>query len=241
MRYALRRTLGGDWLAESPTRPPFGPASLPDAWAFLEWRAIEDVLADPGPDTVFVHAGAARIGERLVLLVGGSGSGKSTLTALFLARGYPALGDDVLRFALSLREFAAIGRSLKLDDNTLPMLGLHVVDSIVSSPGTFRASGSLYVSPEALCERWESPPGRPWGLVILDEAARAGPARLEPRSAAESAVRVVQSLLGAPGGPEARTLAGVALLESLQHAVAFQAHGADPVGLANLIVEAARP
>ena len=240
MRYALRRTPAGDWTAESPTRPPFGPADLPDAWAFLEWRVIEDVLADPGPDAVYVHAAAARVGERLVLLVGGSGSGKSTLTALLLAMGYPALGDDVLRFAPSLRVFEAVGRSLKLDDNTLPMLGLQVVDRILSSSGTFLAPGSLYVSPEALCERWESPPGRPWGMVILEDAPHAGPAGLDSRSAAESAVRVVQSLLGVAGGPETRAVTGVALLECLQHAVAFQARGADPAGLANLIIEAAR-
>jgi len=227
-------------MAESPTRPPFGPANLPDAWAFLEWRAIEDVLADPGPDAVYVHAGAARIGERLVLLIGGSGSGKSTLTALLLAMGNQALGDDVLRFAPSLRSFEALGRSLKLDDKALQMLDLQIVDRIWSSSGTFLAPGSLYVSPVALCERWESPSGRPWGMVILEDAPHVGPTGLDQRSAAESAVRVVQSLLGATGEPETRALASVALLESLQHAVAFQARGADPAGLANLIVEAAR-
>jgi hypothetical protein len=240
LRYALRRTSAGEWTAESPTRPPFGPADLPDAWAFLEWRAIEDVLADPGPDAVYVHAGAARVGERLVLLVGGSGSGKSTLTALLLAMGYPALGDDVLRFAPSLRVFEAVGRSLKLDDNTLQLLDLRVVDRIRSSSGTYLASGSLYVSPVALCDEWESQPGRPWGMVILEDTPHAGPAGLDQRSAAESAVRVVQSLLGVAGGPQTRAHAGLAILESLRHAIAFQARGADPAGLANLIVEAAR-
>lgn len=240
MRYALRRTANGDWTAESPTRPVFGPANLPDAWAFLEWRAIEDVLADPGPDAVYVHAGAVRVGERLVLLIGGSGSGKSTLTALLLAKGYTALGDDVVRFAPSLRRFEAVGRSLKLDDNTLSMLDLPIVDRITSSSGTYLAAGSLFVSPVALCERWESPPGRPWGLVILEDAPHAGPAGLDQRSAADSAVRVVRSLLGATGKPAARALAGVALLESLQDTVAFQARGADPAELAKLLIEAAR-
>jgi hypothetical protein len=180
------------------------------------------------------------VGERLVLLVGGSGSGKSTLTALLLAMGYSALGDDVLRFAPSLRVFDAVGRSLKLDDNTLQMIDLRVTKRIRSSPGTFLASGSLYVSPVALCEGWQASPGRPWGMVILEDAPHVGPAALERRSAAEPAVKVVQSLLGPAASPESRTRAGLALLEGLQQAVAFQARGADPVGLANLIVEAAR-
>lgn len=223
-----------------PTRPPFGPSDLPDAWAFLEWRAIEDVLADPGPDALYVHAGAARVGERLVLLVGGSGSGKSTLTALLLAMGHTALGDDVLRFAPSVGAFAAVGRSFKLDDKALTLLDLGLVDKILSSSGTFLASSSLYVSPVAFCEGWMSPPAKPWAMVILEDAPHAGPAGLDRRSAAESAIRVVQSLLGVAGAQESRAVAAMALLDSLQHAVAFQAHGADPAGLANLIVEAAR-
>jgi hypothetical protein len=175
-----------------------------------------------------------------VLLVGESGSGKSTLAALLLAMGHQSLGDDVLRFAPATRTFCSVGRSLKLDDKLLQMLDLHVVDRIRNSPGTFLATGSLYVSPVALCEGWESPPGQPWGLVILEEASHCGPAALVRRSPAESAVRVVQSLLGLAGATVARTIVGVALLESLRDAVAFQARGADPKGLADLIVEAAR-
>ena len=76
--------------------------------------------------------------------------------------------------------------------------------------------------------------------MILEDAPHVGPAGLDRRGAAESAVRVVQSLLGVGGASELKAVAAVALLESLQHVVAFQASGADPAGLADLIVKAAR-
>ncbi|MEK7667612.1 MAG: hypothetical protein AAB409_03090, partial [Gemmatimonadota bacterium] len=168
LRYTLRQVGDDSYLATSPARPPFGPASLGDAWAFVEWRAIEDVLNDPGPDLVFVHAAGVRIGERLVLLVGPSGSGKSTITALLLERGYPALGDDVLRFAPASGIFSSVPRSLKLDDNAFCLLNLQMQVKATLSVGTVLAAGSLYVSPVALCPAWEAVPGRPWGVVVLE-------------------------------------------------------------------------
>jgi hypothetical protein len=242
LRYALNR-LGADaYIATSPSRPPFGPASFGDAWAFVEWRATEDILNDPGLETVFVHAGGVCIGGRLVLLVGASGSGKSTLTALFLERGHPALGDDVLRFAPSEGAFSAVPRSLKLDANAFHLLTLETRTKALSSIGTLLAAGSHYVSPAALCPAWESQPGRPWAVVVLESAPHSGSAALERYSEGEAAVRLVQSMLGAEFGPgaETRIEASLKLLESLGEAAAFHARGARPSALADLIEEVAR-
>jgi len=242
LRYALNRIGDDAYVATSPSRPPFGPASFGDAWAFVEWRAIEDVLNDPGPHAVFVHAGGVRIGGRLVLLVGPSGSGKSTLTALLLARGHPALGDDVLRFAPSEGVFSAVPRSLKLDANAFHLLTLETRTKALSSIGTLLAAGSHYVSPAALCPAWESKPGRPWAVVVLESAPHRGSAALERYSEGEAAVRLVQSMLGAEFGPgaEARMEASLKLLESLGEAAAFRARGTRPSALADLIEEVAR-
>jgi hypothetical protein len=242
LRYALNRLGADTYIATSPSRPPFGPTSFGDAWAFIEWRAIEDILNDPGPETVFVHAGGVRIGGRLVLLVGASGSGKSMLTALFLERGHPALGDDVLRFAPPEGVFSAVPRSLKLDANAFHLLTLETRTKALSSIGTLLAAGSHYVSPAALCPAWESQPGRPWAVVVLESAPHRGSAELERYSEGEAAVRLVQSMLGAEFGPgaEARTEASLKLLESLGEAAAFRARGARPSALADLIEEVVR-
>lgn len=242
LRYALRAAGPGAYVASSPHRPPFGPAPLAECWSFLEWRAIEDVLNDPGPEAVFVHAAGVRIGDRLVLLVGPSGTGKSTLTALLLDGGCAALGDDVLRFAPHLVGYHSVPRSLKLDRNTLALLSLATRQKVRESLGTFLAHSLTYVSPLALNAEWESAPGLPWGVVVLGEGPRRGPARLERYSEGQAAVRLVQSLLGARYGmgPETMATAGLRLLESVANAQAFRAEGAGAAELAELIVEAAR-
>lgn len=226
----------------SPARPPFGPATLGDAWAFLEWRAIEDVLNDPGPDTLFVHAAGVRVAGRLLLLVGPSGSGKSTLTALLMVRGSQMLGDDVLRFSPHSASFESVPRSLKLDAKTLPMIHLRYSNSEFSNQGIVLAAGTTYVSPVALCTEWESGPGRPWAVVVLESAPHKGPAGLERRGEGEAAVRLIQSVLGAAHAAAGGSLEGarLRLLESLGDAVAYQARGGDPAGLADLIEKEAR-
>jgi hypothetical protein len=200
------------------------------------------VLSDPGPDAVFVHAAGVRIGPRLVLLIGGSGSGKSTLTAMLLRRGHPILGDDVLRFAPRPGFFDAVPRSIKLDHEALDRIGWDGASMPYHVAGTYRAAGTMYVSPAAVCEHWYAGQGRPWGVVVLDGAPRQGPARLARRGEGEAAVRLLQSVLGvahvARGGASAGSR--LRLLESLRDAVAYDARGADPAGLADLIVEAAQ-
>ena len=226
----------------SPARPPFGPATLGDAWAFLEWRAIEDVLNDPGPDTLFIHAAGVRVAGRLLLLVGPSGSGKSTLTALLMVRGNRMLGDDVLRFSPQSAFFESVPRSLKLDDKTLPLMHLRYSRSQFANPGIVLAPGITYVSPVALCTEWESEPGQPWAVVVLEGAPHDGPAGLERRGEGAAAVRLIQSVLGAGHAAADGSLEGarLRLLESLGDAVAYQARGGDPAGLADLIEKEAR-
>jgi hypothetical protein len=200
------------------------------------------VLNDPGPDILFVHAAGVTVGGRLVLLIGPSGSGKSTLTALLLVRGNRMLGDDVLRFSSQNGMFSSVPRSIKLDDKTLSNMALQHFVSPPSGWGMFLAAGTTYVSPVALCTEWESGPGRPWAVVVLEDAPHSGPAGLERRGEGEAAVRLIQSVLGAAhrsvggAGPEGQ----LRLLESLRDAVAYQARGGDPTALADLIEREAR-
>lgn len=101
----------------------------------------------------------------------------------------------------------------------------------------FLAAGITYVSPVAFCTEWESPPGRPWGVVVLENAPHTGPAGLERHGEGEAAVRLIQGVLGAAhqaaGGSFAE--ARLRMIESVGDAVAFQARGADPAALADLI------
>jgi hypothetical protein len=183
-----------------------------------------------------------RVADRLLLLVGPSGSGKSTLTALLMRRGNRMLGDDVVRFSRDSASFESVPRSLKIDAKTLPLMHLRFPDSGFAGGGIFLAAGTTYVSPVALCTEWESGPGRPWAVVVLESAPHAGPAGLERRGEGEAAVRLIQSVLGAAHQPagSSREGARLRLLESLDDAVAYQTRGGDPVALADLIEKEAR-
>jgi len=234
LRYALRRAPEGDgWIATSPSRPDFGPAALGDAWSFLEWRATEDLLNAPARDAVFLHAGGADIGGRLVLIVGESGAGKSTLVAHLLLRGHRMLGDDVVRFAPAGGAFSAVGRSLKLEANSLremPLIATRCANGVV---GTLLAAGCYYVSPAAIRRGWEAAGGRPRAVVLLDPADRAAAPGVVRTSEGEAAVYVTQKVLGeAAGGAPRQEDLTVRLLDVLADVTAYRALGGEPAAVA---------
>jgi len=236
LRYGLRRAGRGaaaGYVATSPSRPPFGPAALGDAWAFLEWRATEDLLNGATGDTVFLHAAGAQLGERLVLIVGDSGAGKSTLIAHLMLRGHRMLGDDVVRFATTELVFSAVGRSVKLDHNSLPGMPLIASKCTTGVIGTLLAAGCYYISPAAIRRDWQAAPAQPWAVVLLDAERRHGPSGVERSSEGEAAVYVTQKVLGGAASAVAgRKDVTVALLEALADAAAYRAVGDDPAAVA---------
>jgi hypothetical protein len=243
LRYGLHRSRAGTYVASSPKRPLLTGASLTDAWAYLEWRATEDLLNAPAAGAVFLHAAGAEVGARLVLLVGDSGAGKSTLVAHLLARGHKLLGDDLVRFAPQNRTFSAVGRSLKIDPNALRDMPLIAAECAASAVGTLLAAGCYYVSPAAIRRDWQASPGRPWAVVLLDVGAREGPAGIARSSDGEAAVYVTRKVLGREPGGEAEAVRSEEivsrLLEGLAEAVAYRATGHDPGAIARALEQEA--
>lgn len=229
LRYRLERAGGGRYVALAPTKPPFGPVPLGEAFAFLEWRATLDLLRHPSP-VAFLHAAGVEFGGGVALLMGVSGSGKSTLAAHLLASGHRTWGDDLVRFASGSLSYSAVPRSFKLDDNSISNIDLIADVCRRSVPGTFLAPECWYVSPAAVRSEWEAPFGRPHAVVLLDVADHVGPARVETMSTGAAAVEVTQALIGT-GARDAGRLA-VGVLESLRDVAGFRARGADPAALA---------
>jgi hypothetical protein len=236
LRYAIRRVSpapGSGYEAASPSHPVFGPTTLADAWAFLEWRATEDLVNHAGGPAVFLHAAGAVVGGRLVLMIGDSGSGKSTLVMHLMLRGHRILGDDLVRFASLEGSFSAVGRSIKLDPSTLCDMPLVAALCASATTGTLLAAGCYYVSPAAIRRDWEAPAARPWAVVLLDAAAHRGAGAVTASSEGEAAVYVTQQVI-AGSALEARTRerAAVRLLESLADTAAYRATGNDPAAIA---------
>jgi hypothetical protein len=215
----------------APSRPPFGPARLEEVFAFLEWRATEDLLAAGGS---FLHAAGLRLGGANVLIVGESGAGKSTLAAHLLARGHLAWGDDLVRFAPESGRFSASPRSWKLDANALLSIDLLSFLGAEALAGTLLASGVLYASPAAFRQDWRAPDGTPDVVLLLEKEGHQGPPRLEPVSEGEAALRTARMLIGGAAeqteGNQADRMLRV--LEALSGVKAYRARGTPAAALA---------
>lgn len=233
--YRLLRRVGG-WTALAPGRAPYG-AVLGDAWAFLEWRATEDLLAEPGAGR-YLHAGGFRIGGRSVLLIGPSGAGKSTLAAHLAARGHRAWGDDLVRFAPPGRVFSASERSWKLDGKSLSDIELLKRKCADGVPGTLLASPNWYVSPAVFRDDWRAEPGRADVVVLLDAVAHTRPkAELVQSSTGAAAIQVAESLIGTGQGAaeNGRDVLMTSVLEALGEATAWEVRGGTPAALADAL------
>ena len=228
----MQRVRGG-WLALSPARPPFGPASLEDVFAFLEWRATEDLLSADG--AVFLHAAGLRLGDRQVLLVGESGAGKSSLTAHLFVRGYLAWGDDLVRFAPDSGHFSTVPRSWKLDAKVMDSIYLLSLLSAEGAPGMLLANSVLYVSPAALRRRWQAPEARADVVVLLDKASHGEAPRVERMSAGEGALRTARMLLGGGVNRNGGSAMMLQVLEALSGVAAYRAAGTPAAALARLV------
>lgn len=234
LRYRVERDAGG-WIAVAPRRPRFGPARLEEVFAFLEWRATEDLLAQPG--ALYLHAAGIRIGGRNVLIVGGSGAGKSTLAAHLLTRGYLAWGDDLVRFARQERRFSAVPRTWKLDPKALTSIYLISLLTAESVQGTILAPSTVYASPAAIRRKWQAPDAPADVVIRLDAAGHHGPAKLLRTSEGAAAIETTQLLIGGLEGSsqEDRTATMGAVLEAMSGLAAYRASGGPPEALADVL------
>ncbi len=219
----------------APGRVPFGPTGLEEIFAFLEWRATEDLLASS--DAVFLHAAGVRVGAVAVLLVGASGSGKSTLAAHLFMRGHRLWGDDLVRFATQTRSFSATPRSLKLDAKALESLLLISTLCSEASLGTLLALHTAYVSPAAFRRSWQAPDGPADVVVLLDRRAHNGPARIERISEGEAALVAARMLMGGgtSGNEQEHAELMARVLESMTEMRAYRAAGSPPALLADAL------
>lgn len=240
LRYRIARAADGLCVGAAPAQPLFGPAPAAEVFAWVEWRATDDMLH--GEQThgtpLFLHAAGVELPRGPVLILGEPGAGKSTAAAHLLAAGYHVWGDDLVRFAASSLTFSSVPRSFKLDDKSLSDIDLIRQRCKPGIPGMVLAPECWYVSPAAVRTAWEAPPGRPVALVRLSAAGQHGKARLTPMSAALAAVQATQTLLGVGEAP-GTTPNEVRLIESLADVRAFEGAGGDPRSLARAIEEIA--
>lgn len=234
-QYRIERSGDGRWAGTAPGQPLYRAATPAEVFAFLEWRATADLLTMPPAAGAFLHAAGVALSGGMVLLLGPPGAGKSTIAAHLFAKGYPVLGDDLVRFAAQRRDFEAVPRSFKLDSKSLSDIELLRQACEQQVVGTLLAPDSWYVSPAAVRTAWAAQPGRPAAVVVL-AAEHDGPARLERMSAAQAAIHATETLLGGAGAARDGGLATL-VLESLADVKAWSGSGAGAAALARAIEE----
>ena len=203
-------------------------------FAFLEWRATEDLLSRP--DGRYLHAAGVRIGSRSVLVVGPSGAGKSTLAAHLLVRGYLSWGDDLVRFAVPHRRFSAVPRSWKLDPNTLIAINLVSLLTAEAAQGMILAPDTVYASPAAFRRVWQAPDAPADVVVLLDRVRHHGPPHLQRTSEGAAAIETARMLIGGPEGhSEGDHTAMEGVLDALSGLTAYRASGGPPAALAQAL------
>jgi hypothetical protein len=234
-RYRAQRGDDG-YYAVARARPLFGPAHLAEVCAFLEWCAVEDLLAGVTGEEVFVHAAGVRLGDTFVLLIGSSGTGKSTLAAHLLLRGHLVWGDDLVRFAPADNPFSSVPRSFKLDYKSLSGLPLVAQLCREGRTGTLLAPSCGYVSPAAIRSTWAAPSGRASAVVALELGDPGEPPKLTRTSEALGALGVIESLIGAADmASERRGRLTVAVMDSLADVMAYRARSGSAEALALLL------
>lgn len=144
------------------------------------------VLAHDG--TLVVHAGAFRVGNQAILIIGKSGSGKSTLAASFAGAGYDLLGDDAL--IISWNDGEAVARAVYPSLRLLPdSLAALLPDSHSTTPvANYGSKRRLSVPVES-----EGAPG-PLPVAatfVLGPPATDGQVHIEPLSVAATCMALV--------------------------------------------------
>jgi hypothetical protein len=86
---------GGPYHVRGTTEIDLQDGSLADVLRCLRFSVIQ-ALMQARPDLFWFHAGAASLGEHVMLLPGAPGRGKSTLVTGLCARGWTYLSDEVV-------------------------------------------------------------------------------------------------------------------------------------------------
>jgi len=146
------------------------------------------------PRRICLHAGAARVGDGLVILLGESLAGKSSVALQLAAAGYRLYGDDRLAVEVPA-EAGAAARGLSL--GLMPKLRLPLPADCGARFAEFVDGYTELRDDEvAYLKLWEAEAAGfdeaapVAALVILDRRAE-GPARLEPESRAAMATALL--------------------------------------------------
>jgi HprK-related kinase A len=182
---------------------PFKPLPASQAYPMFEW-GLNWCIASQTHGYLVIHAAVVEGGGRAAILPAPPGSGKSTLCAGLISRGWRLLSDELLLLDLASGLIQPLARPVNLKNESIDVIrGFHA-NAVMTDAVRDTAKGTVALMrpPADSVSRAAEPALPAW--VIFPRYVAGAPAVLEPKSKAQTFMRVVEQafnydILGARG------------------------------------------
>ena len=182
---------------------PFKPLPADQAYPMFEW-GLNWCIAAHAHSYLVIHAAVVERAGRAAILPAPPGSGKSTLCAGLISRGWRLLSDELTLLELRTGLVQPLARPVNLKNASIDVIrGFHD-GAVMTGPvhDTTKGTVALMRPPAESIARAADPAQPAW--VIFPHYVAGAPAVLEPKSKAQTFMRVVEQafnydVLGASG------------------------------------------
>ncbi len=200
---SVRRWFRPQIVFEHDRHTPFMPLSAAHAFASLEW-GMNWCIASYAHHFLTLHAAVLERNGRAVLLPGEPGAGKSTLTAALSLSGWRLLTDETALVDLDSGLVWPLARPVNLKNDSIDIIQAFSREAVFGDRVFDTHKGTVaHLKPRAeTVARMDEP--CPVGWVVFPRWAGGEPARLTPRSRADTFVFAAEnsfnySVLGEAG------------------------------------------
>jgi len=168
---------------------PFLPTPSNQAIVVFEW-GFNWSIATTAHHYLVIHSGAVELNGRAAILPALPGSGKSTLCAAMVHRGWRLLSDEMALVSMADGRIDPLARPVSLKNESIEVIRRFAPEAVISppTPDTAKGTVALMKAPTASVVRKREPATPAW--IIFPKFQRDAPARLEPRSKADTFLEI---------------------------------------------------
>lgn len=182
---------------------PFKPLPADQAYPMFEW-GLNWCIAAHAHNYLVIHAAVVERAGRAAILPAPPGSGKSTLCAGLIGRGWRLLSDELLLLDLTSGLIQPLARPVNLKNASIDIIRTFCADAVMTDPVRDTAKGTVALMrpPADSVARTTERASPAW--IVFPRYVAGAPAVLEPKSKAQTFMRVVEQafnydILGARG------------------------------------------
>lgn len=175
----------------------FEPLPMAHGFALLEW-AMNWCVSSHVNHHLLIHSAVLERGGRSVILPAPPGSGKSTLCAALAHRGWRLLSDEIAVVPLGAPGLLPIARPVSLKNASIDVIARFCPEARFSRPALGTAKGTVahMQAPDEHVRRMDEAAPAAW--IVFPRWRADAPARLEPRSRAQTVVELAGNCFNLP-------------------------------------------